>query len=161
MPDARITINSDGTRVTNRVNPRTLQAIPNTQPSAVLNPVVANPVTGAAIRRGAIKGGEWLIAVLAEYGVHSALDQVFKNNRDQIARVTVHGSRWLSHEYSYNITLPTNSIYPYGENYTITANMGDRNILTSAYRWWGNLNRTMTQDEAIDILLTVDFATRA
>ena len=44
--DARITINSDGTRVTNRVNPRTLQAIPNTQPSAVLNPIVANPVTG-------------------------------------------------------------------------------------------------------------------
>ena len=94
--DARITINSDGTRVTNRVNPRTLQAIPNTQPSAVLNPVVVNPITGAALRKGAIKGGKWLIAVLAEYGVHSAIDRVLANNRDQKATVTVHGSRWLS-----------------------------------------------------------------
>ncbi len=152
VPDARITINSDGTRVTNRINPRTLQAIPNTQPSAVLNPVVVNPVTGAALRKGAIKGGKWLIAVLAEYGVHSAIDRVLANNRDQKATTTVHGSRWLSHEYSYNITSPTNSIYPYGGNWTTTANMGDRNILTSAYGWWGNLNRTMTQDEAIDVL---------
>ena len=144
--DARITVNSDGTRVTNRVNPRTLQAIPNTQPSAVLNPVVVNPVTGAALRKGAIKGGKWLIAVLAEYGVHSAIDRVLANNRDQKATATVHGAQWVSNEYSIRFLNPNSP--PPRNDLTTMADMGDEDDLSTAVGWNAISNRSMTQHEA-------------
>ena len=120
------------------------------QPVAVPLPVVV--VAKPVLKKGAIVAGKWLIAVLAEYGVHTALDRVFQNNKDQEANVTVHGSRWLSHEYSHQVKTPTPSIPPYGGNWTTTADMGDRNELNSAFGWWGNLNQSMTHDEAIDIL---------
>lgn len=119
-------------------------------PAAVPAPVVV--VAKPLLKKGAIVAGKWLIAVLAEYGVHTAIDKVFEDTEGQEATVTVHGSRWLSHEYSHEIKTPTPSIPPYGGNWTTTATMGDRDVLASAEGWWGNLNQAMTQDEAIDIL---------
>ena len=120
------------------------------QPAAVPVPVVV--VAKPVLKRGAMEAGRWLIAVLAEYGVHTAIDRVFQNNKDQEANVTVHRARWLSHEYSHEVKTPTPSMPPYGGNWTTTASMGDSDILASARGWWGNLNQAMTQDEAIDIL---------
>ena len=73
-------------------------------PAAVPVPVVV--VAKPVLKRGAVVAGKWLIAVLAEYGVHSALDRVFQNNKDQEANVTVHGALWLSNEYFWRTSSP-------------------------------------------------------
>lgn len=89
LPDARITINPDESRVTNRITS-------TFRPSAAL----ANPVTAAALRKGAISAGTWLVAVAVEWGAHGFMDRMDKSAavQDEKAITTVNGARWLSNE---------------------------------------------------------------
>ena len=94
---------------TNQVQTPSRRTIPvpnrsRTRPAAVPVPVVV--VAKPVLKKGAIVAGKWLIAVLAEYGVHSALDRVFQNNKDQEAYVTVQGALWLSNEYFWRSSSP-------------------------------------------------------
>lgn len=115
-----------------------------TQPAAVPVPivVVAKPV----LKRGAVVAGKWLIAVLAEYGVHSALDRVFQNNKDQEAYVTVQGALWLSNEYFWKLSSPNTP--PPRNVLTTIATMKKENDPSSAEGWNAISNRSMTQSEA-------------
>ena len=132
-------------RTPSRTTPPPRPTTPATStPSAVPAPVllVAKPI----LKRGAILAGKWLIAVLAEYGVHTAIDRVFQNNKDQEANAIVHGARWLSNEYFWrssnpNIPSPRNVL-------TTIATMGDENEPASAEGWNAISNRSMTQSEA-------------
>ena len=112
-------------------------------PAAVPPPVVV--VAKPLLKKGAILAGKWLIAVLAEYGVHSALDRVFQNNKDQEANAIVHGAKWVSNEYEekgYSITgIPR-------ARWTTMADMGDEDDTSSALGWDGPNHRSMTQNEA-------------
>ena len=116
----------------------------------VLTTIKANPVAGAT--KYLIPVGTWLVAAIGEGLVGQALSDYLTQAEGQKAYATVHGSRWLSHEFSHQVKTPTPSIPPYGGNWTTSADMGDRNDLASAFGWWGNLKRSMTHDEAIDIL---------
>ena len=119
----------------------------------VLTTTKANPVAGAT--KYLIPVGTWLVAAIGEGLVGQALSDYLTKAEGQKAYATVHGSRWLSHEYSHQVKTPTPSIPPYGGNWTTMADMGDmgdRDELASAFGWWGNLKRSMTHDEAIDIL---------
>ena len=46
-------------------------------PAALPPPLVVG--TKPLLKKGAIQAGKWLIAVLAEYGVHTAIDKIFEN----------------------------------------------------------------------------------
>ena len=119
-------------------------------PAAVPAPVVV--VAKPLLKKGAIVGGRWLIAVLAEYGVHTALDKVFQNNKDQEANAIVHGARWLSNEYSHKAESPPGIAQRRYHNYTTTADTGDEDDRASAFGWDGAFNRSMTQSEVWDIM---------
>ena len=114
------------------------------QPAAVPPPVVV--VAKPILKRGAIEAGKWLIAVLAEYGVHTALDKVFQNNKGQEANAIVHGARWLSNEYFKKMSSPNTP--PPRNVLTTIATMGDEDDPASAEGWNAISNRSMTQSEA-------------
>ena len=114
------------------------------QPAAVPVPVVV--VAKPVLKKGAIVAGKWLIAVLAEYGVHTALDRVFQNNKDQEANVTVKGARWASNEYFKKISSPNTP--PPRNVLTTIATMGGEDDIASAEGWDAINNRSMTQHEA-------------
>ena len=131
---------------TNQVQTPSRRTIPSrrTTPAAVPVPVVV--VAKPVLKKGAILAGKWLIAVLAEYGVHTALDRVFQNNKDQEAYVTVHGAQWLSNEYFWRSSNPNT---PSPRNVlTTTATMKKENDTASAEGWDAINNRSMTQSEA-------------
>ncbi len=134
---------------TNQVQTPSRRTIPvpnrsRTRPAAVPVPVVV--VAKPVLKKGAIVAGKWLIAVLAEYGVHSALDRVFQNNKDQEAYVTVHGAHWLSNEYFWRSSSPHT---PSPRNVLTTiATMKKEDDPESAEGWDAFNNRSMTQSEA-------------
>ena len=115
-------------------------------PAAVPPPivVVAKPV----LKKGAIVAGKWLVAVLAEYGVHTAIDKVFEDTEGQEAKVTVKGVRWVSNEYEKKAyTLPS-ATWRTRSSWTTMADMGDEDDTSSAMGWDGPNHRSMTQHEA-------------
>ena len=120
------------------------------QPAAVPVPVVV--VAKPVLKKGAILAGKWLIAVLAEYGVHTALDKVFQNNKDQEANAIVHGARWLTNEYVHKAESPPGIAQRTYHNYTTMADTGDENERGSAVGWDGAFNRSMTQSEVWDMM---------
>lgn len=60
------------------------------------------------------------------------IDKVFTDTAGEEANAIVHGARWLSNEYEYTYSVPAGSIGH--TNCTITANMGDEDIL-SKRKW--------------------------
>ena len=120
------------------------------QPAAVPLPVVV--VAKPVLKKGAIVAGKWLIAVLAEYGVHTALDRVFQNNKDQEANAIVHGARWLSNEYVHKAESPPGITQRSYHNYTTMADTGDEDERASAVGWDGAFNRSMTENEVWDMM---------
>ena len=131
---------------TSRTNQVQTPSRRTTQPAAVPVPVVV--VAKPILKKGAIVAGKWLVAVLAEYGVHTALDKVFQNNKDQEATATVEHSQWISNEHSNKAESQWLSYH----NWTTMADMGPQDQPESAMGWNGPLHRSMTEDEAIDRL---------